>query len=183
MQIPKKKNPTGSPRTIAEARAVVNDKKILADRAFVQDLILWLCDEIERHDAKDPDPIPKETLLDWAMGRGGKQKLAGSLFLSAFAKAFPIDKAGKIEKDKDAKKLCDAKEISLVLVANGVPMDAASVCVEWDKQVDRMIAEKAAELLEDQMGTVRETAESLDRVIKDAIHEFRKKNGIPKEDE
>ena len=45
----------------------------------------------------------------------------------------------------------EAKEIRLVLLANGVPLDAAAVCVEWEKQIDRMVAEKAAELIREKM--------------------------------
>ena len=38
----------GSPYTTSEARAVANDPNILLDRPYVKDIMLWLCNEVER---------------------------------------------------------------------------------------------------------------------------------------
>ena len=162
------------PYTVSEARKVAGDPNVLLNRPYVKDIILWMCDEIERLQALNPEPIPKDVLLE----RDGRS-LVGSLFLSAFTKAFRI---GRPE-SKDANKLVAAKKVRLTLVANGIAMDAGAVCVEWDKQVDRMIAEKAEELLEEKMGTIREASERIDHLIKDASEEFRKRVGIPPREE
>ena len=89
--------------------------------------------------ALNPKPIGKETLLY-------RNDLLEHLFVEAFAATFP-----KETENPAFQELVEAKEIRLVLLANGVPLDAAAVCVEWEKQIDRMVAEKAAELIREKM--------------------------------
>jgi len=114
--------------------------------------------------ALNPKPIGKETLLN-------RNDLLEHLFIEAFAATFP-----KETKNKGFKELVEAKELRLILLANGVPLDAAAVCVEWEKQVDKMISEKAGELIrekmEDHMAAVSDMMEAVKTDLKDRMEKL-----------
>ena len=129
----------GSPYSVAEARKSASIGTGISQ--YHSSLILWLCDEVERLRAENnvlnPVTVDKKELL---FDRAG---LTGHLFVSCFAEAFKGAVTPEVQK-----KLLDSKDISLVLVANGIPMDAIKVCEEWDKQVDAAVERKAAELVQ-----------------------------------
>lgn len=136
--------------------------------------------EVARLKALNPTPIDKDTLLGWSDGRHGKKELVGSLFLSAFARTFPI--GSEKHDNQDFKALIDAKQISLVLVANGIPMDAVEVCREWDKQVDRAVEEKARELVHDKLYELMEALDNAKESFKRHATTQMDKAGISGED-
>jgi len=78
--------------------------------------------------ALNPKPIGKQTLLM----RGD---LLENLFVEAFTATFPT----VLDGNKDFDTLVNATELRLVLVCNGVPLDAAAVCIEWEKQLEVMV--------------------------------------------
>lgn len=142
----------GTAYSVGEARKAAEGDGI---DEYHSELILWLCDEVEHLKAilpsPSPEPVNKDDLLNQTRGRNCKQTLAGSLFLSAFTHTFPLGN-GKAARSKKCQELMDAKEVQLVLLANGVPLDAMKACAEWDKQVDRMVAEKARQMVEEKFG-------------------------------
>ena len=173
----------GTPYSVGEARKVVITHLMM--QPYHRELILWLCDEVDRLTAAlpcpDPEPVPKEELLDYSIGRRGRERnLAGSLFLSAFTHTFPM---GKGDKHPDAQKLFDAKDIKLVLLANGIPLDAMKACAEWEKQVERMIADKAREMILDKLGDDLNAIDELLESTKNHIKDKMLKAGIQPSDE
>ena len=162
--------------SVSECRkaATTNDQDVIDYQHGL--MITWLCDEVERLERENVQlktnavaPVPKEKLL-----RFGSGNLVGSLFLSAFAKTFK--NAGC---DPKCKPLVDATELQLVLVANGIPMDAAAVCVEWESQVDRMVRKQASDMLLDKFGEQREKLFNLIESMGESLRDQLREAGFP----
>ena len=164
---------------LAFAGHLFDGESVNAREAVRTELISELSKEVTRLQALNPDPISKQTLLDQTMWP--YQTLLGSLFLTAFAETFPVEMGGGIS--ADGQKIVDADKISLVLFANGVPMDATKATKQWDKQVDRMIAQKAKELVEEKLRNLYESLDSIEQSIKRHARDEMKKAGLPFEEE
>lgn len=172
----------GTPYSTLEARKAVALGSCLS--GYQKKLILWLCGEVERLQQKlevlDPVPISKHLLLKHSGVEGG---LRNSLFLSAFVQTFPSLYSSSPEDVEQTAKLTNADNVQLVLVANGVPLDATAACIEWEKQVDRMILEKASELILDKFGEQRSKIFDLLNAAEEGLKDSMRAAGIPTEEE
>jgi hypothetical protein len=146
----------------------------MSEIPHVRTLMLWLCEEVERlKKLLNPKPIDKLTILS-------EKKLRGHLFIEAFTNTFPLLKDPLPE---EAKALISAKELTITLLVNGIPLDAGECIDEWEKQVDRMIAERAKELIKDKFAEGTYALDELMGSIKTHIKQKMLDAGIPFDDD
>jgi len=160
----------GTPYSVTEARLYAAETPGLDQ--YARDLMLWLCDEVDscRRDLEvmRPSPLPKEKVLR-DDGR------LGHLFLSSLVATFPV--LGK--DDARLKPILESDRLTLVLLANGVPLDAAKACEEWERQTDRIVREAAAELVAEKVGEELGKVEEVLAGVRRAIMDKMERAGIP----
>jgi len=94
---------------------------------------------------------------------GQKDGLMSHLYVSAIAEAFKSDDIEKFLKDIQWEKKQDI-ECYMVVEGHKIPIDV--VCEAWEKQVDRMINERALEIVENKLRKFVDIASDIEKRMK-----------------
>lgn len=105
--------------------------------------------------------VKREVITDF-----GKHNLLGWLIFKTIVKNFPADKKELSQFFKDVK-WNEKEDIECYMVIEGKKLPINEVCELWGSQVDRMVKEKALELLEEkELRTLSDTVFSLEKSMK-----------------
>jgi hypothetical protein len=160
----------GTPYSVEEARLMAEEGGLDEHH---KEIILWLCDRVERLQAElaaaTPKPLDKQEVLQAKHGARLEH-----LFISSFVATFPE----MAKRDPRIKAIVDADKLTMTLVVNGVPLDAGKACLEWEKQSERIVAEAAGKLLLEKLGEKRNAILELMDEIRDSIMDKMRTAGI-----
>ena len=95
------------------------------------------------------------------------------LFVTAFAESFH-----NYDKNPIAERLANAESLEIRLVVNGISLDVISALKSYDNQTDRMIKEKAEELLLDKIPGFAEKMTNLSNDLTEHVENELRKAGI-----